>query len=223
MRTRLASIKPFPFVLLLVATLGLLLGSAFPQRSSAANFWEIWFDIPAGASSGSTVSMNCGWHVVCVSPYTTGAGLDWQESSGNGVYFAGAAQWNGAFVQNMAWVDVTNSPSFNGSSCNNTVARVYNWYTGGSPETTQVYTHTTSSGYSHTIYAYSSPWAIRAQAGTVTWPDLGGCTATGAHIHQYLYSGATNTGGFPTASSCNANGCASYNNSTWVHYDSWVY
>lgn len=159
-----------------------------------------------------------------MSPFYTGSGLDWDANADHSVYFAGAARWDGTFVQNAAFVNVTNQPLYDGSKCNNTIADVYNWYT-SAWLTTQVYTHATTGGTSLTVYAYSSPWPIRASIGTAVYPEnLDGCVNGGYHIHNRLYAGAsTNTGGYPIAANCNADACASYSNQTWVYYNSWVY
>ena len=129
----------FPVALLAVVVIGLVLGSGFPRRAHAANYWEFWHDISVGGTSGQTVSLNCGWHTACVSPYSSGAGLDWEETDAY-AYFAGAAGWDSWFVQNAAYAQITNQPSYNGSSCKNVVAEIRNWYT-GSVLAREVYTH----------------------------------------------------------------------------------
>jgi len=113
---------------------------------------------------------------------------------------------------------------FNGSDCKNVVARVRNWYT-GSLLATEVYTHVERSGSTTlTIYAYSSPYPIRAVAGNVATSELEDCGWGGTHVHQYgLDFDATNWGGYPNASSCHTAACASRSNQTWVHYEDWTY
>jgi hypothetical protein len=213
----------FPLALLASVILGLLIGSAFPQRAHAANYWQFWSHIPVGSSDGQTVYLNCGWHSDCGDYPTSGSGLDWEETNSY-AYFAGAAAWDNWYVTNAAYSVVTNSPNYNGSNCKNVVATIRNWYT-GSLIAREVYTHVERSGStSLTIYAYSSPWGIREIVGTVATSELSGCSWGGTHVHNYgLSFDATNSGGYPIWQYCYWDACASYDNGYWVHWEDWVY
>ena len=225
MRTlRSSKFTPFSLAILMAVVVGLSLGSAFPRQAEAANFWELWFDIPAGGSTGQNVYQNCGWHAGSCDNLVTGSALDWDANADSTVYFAGAARWNSWYVTNAAYVNSLNAPYFNGSLCNNTLAPVQNWYT-GNVESVQVYTHSTTTGVNVTVYAYSSPWPIRTPIGTAVYPDLQNWPTSGLHMHVYGFLGlaATNTGGFLDVSQCHDPACDTKNNQTWVHYDWWNY
>jgi len=209
----------FPLALLASVILGLVIGSAFPQRVQAANNWYFWAHIPVGASS-QTVYMNCGWHGKCDNNPTSGNGLDWDETDAY-VYFAGAASWDSWYVTNAAYVELSYSPT---STCTRVRADIKNWYT-DALLATEYYTHTWHySGYHYlTVYAYSTPWGMREVAGVVSNPDLTGCPWTGTHVHAEGTGFDATNGGFPAWQSCRTAHCASYPNGTWVYYEDWTY
>ena len=197
------------------------MGSAFPQRTQAANNWYLWAHIPVGASS-QTVYMNCGWHGRCDTPNeTAGNALDWDETD-EYVYFAGAAQWDNWYVTNAAYVELSYSPT---ATCSRTRAAIYNWYT-DTLLATEYFTHTWQySGYYYIqMYAYSTPYGVRSGAGVVTNPELSTCPWTGTHVHtDGTGFDATNTSSFPSWGTCNWHHCEDYSNGTWVYYEDWTY
>ena len=219
----------FPTALAITVTLGLLLGWASPRPAHASNFWEFWHDIAVGGTTGQTVYLNCGWHTECVSPWTKGNALDWEETNSY-AYLAGAAKWDSWYVTNAAYADVSYEEEYNGSKCKNVVAEIRNWYT-GALLAREVYEHVERSGSTTIqIHAYSSPWPIRRIVGDVSTDELDNCTSwTGSHVHQYgLGFTATDDGPndwdpFPNAASCNDDACWSTSNQTWMHYEAWTY
>jgi hypothetical protein len=219
-------ISYFPLALLTAALVGLGLGSAFPERVHAANFWQFWAHIPVGSGFGQTVYMNCGWHSgACAYPFPSGISMDWEETNSN-AYFAGAGWWDNWWVENAAYALATYQPGFNGSSCKNVVANIYNWHT-NQYLAREVYTHVSRSGSKEiTIYAYSTPWGVRESVGSVVayGSELSGCSHFGTHVHNYgMNFGDTNEDGFWDAVDCNDDACESYDNGTWVHWEGWYY
>ena len=208
----------FPLALLASVILGLVIGSAFPQRVQAANYWQFWSHIPVGASS-QTVYLNCGWHDQCGNSPTSGTALDWEETDAY-VYFAGAASWDSWYVTNAAYVELEYLPS----TCTKVRARIRNWYT-GSTIAYLYYTHVErSDSTTLQIYAYETAWGMREIVGTVATSELSGCSWGGTHVHNYGSSfDATNTGGYPSLSSCHSAACQGFDNGNWVHWEDWVY
>lgn len=51
---------------------------------------------PPTEASGSSAELNCGWHTICLSPYASGLGLDWEDSKASRPS-SGNSWYSGAF------------------------------------------------------------------------------------------------------------------------------
>lgn len=77
---------------ILSSVVGAVGGALLPAGIGNATHHRIdAFMTPPVKSAGQDAILTCGWHVACVSPYTAGIGLDWDDAApvGGTVYFRG--------------------------------------------------------------------------------------------------------------------------------------
>jgi hypothetical protein len=220
----------FSIGLLAAIVVGLALGSAFPKKVLAADYWQIWFDVPVGGTTGQSVLLLCGWHGECDDDPTSGEALDWDPTTGELVYFAGAAKYDGGGLTQAAEVEVENEPMYGTSLCLNVVARV--WKLSENILSRQVYTHADSDDEPEfPVYADSSPLGFRIDVAEAVDPDdeLQNCSILGEnpHVHNYAQlEDAINWNAFPDWEDCEVHTdtlCANpRTNQQWVHWVDWV-
>jgi hypothetical protein len=220
----------FSIGLLAATVVGLALGSAFPKRVHAADYWQIWFDVPVGGTTGDDVTLTCGWHGECETP-TSGNALDWDPpTSAQSAYFAGAAKYDGGGLTKAADVEVKDEPLYQSSLCKNVVARV--WKLSENILSRQVYTHVElDDDFDFPVYADSSPLGFRRDVGEAQFPEdeLENCPIDeegDPHVHNYpQLVDSINWDGFPDSDDCfeqTDSACQNpRTNHQWVHWVDW--
>jgi hypothetical protein len=156
----------------------------------------------------SSIALNCGWHVVCVSPYSSGSALDWRNSGEAAIY------WRSYNVRSdtPSGVIGTGTIASNNGTCKGIRVDVNDAF--GFTKGAILYTHSElSQGYtSFGIYGgWGGPWQ-ELQIGKTASSEFANCVSQGywegPHLHQDR--GATwwqATGPYPPATSCHAVDC----------------
>ena len=221
-------------------TVGLLLGIAFP-RAAFGNLTGHTLGValtPPTQASGSSVELSCGWHVACVSPFTEGYGLDWDDGGSYG------SDWH---FRGFFYVSNSNRTAFkmyplvsvqNLDDCD--VMTV--WITeihSGALMAIPTYTHvkiTSGSSFQWT----GGPWTVyhTKKIGTTIDDDGSNCPFTGSHVHEAHVDYLTDlvlierhTALYPTAEECSLDRCsendppygpyANNNINNWTNHWQW--
>jgi len=230
----------------LLAVAGIFLGlmMLFTQTALAqTNYATVtFFVIPAAGGSnvtGSTgsVSLNCGWHVSCVSPYPGGTGVDW-GSSNRTVYLRAKVVDSLVTASTASVYAKVSGRTVNG--CPQVVAQI--WAKNKVTDTTDdervmnvIFMHTTWNTTTKTVNFNASRTGVitGAAVGTMHDDTNGGCSWGGFHVHsdQESVSGFTisrNTTDIPNAagpcsSSSDAGACNTFNGggTTWTPASHW--
>jgi hypothetical protein len=208
----------------IVTVIGLFLGMAFPRVAlgDLTGYQLAAAMAPPTETSGTSAELNCGWHsdsTGCVSPYTFGYALDWEDkkadrgSYNNPWYFRGffytSASTNRRIATGIPLVSQS-SPDY----CDMMTVWIAEYHSGqlrGIP----VYYHvniTNSTSFAIT----GGPWTVyqnRLIGRTIN--DTGSsCGFGGSHVHESdvpyrtdIVTTTRNTGLYPTAQQCHTAPC----------------
>jgi hypothetical protein len=193
---------------MLAATIGIALGSLVGVLTTGVTKGaEIYVSVYQHGGP-SSISINCGWHSACVSPYTSGSALDWQNSGNAAIYWR---SYNFRSDTSNGTIGTGNIASNNGT-CKGIRVDVYDIF--GFTKGAIQYTHSQlSQQYSSfgIFGGWGGPWQ-ELQIGRTASTEFSSCVNqglwSGPHLHQTR--GATwweVTGPYPSASSCHTSGC----------------
>ncbi len=221
------------YMVVLSILLGFTLGIAVTSRARAAGtgYTIVVTMTPPTLVSGSYATLNCGWHLACVNPYTYSTGLDFEDGNtgyNNPWYFRGYfATGNPA-----GGVVATGTPLVNQSGadvCDRMTVWIIEKYN-GVLRAAPLYVHTkiTNSTVFDIGGSLFGTYFNRQIGATIDDAGLN-CSFTGSHVHEDHVSvngGVTTTlhsSLYPSATTCN-NSCGLFFNSTqngWTRKFSW--
>jgi hypothetical protein len=192
----------------LSALVGVTLGILFPVTTSHA---LSAFSIQV--YPGGNGYLSCGWHQTCLSPYPTGAALDFGDPTW--VYFrsygSGSSGGSLAGQGRIAYVS--------GDQCQHlTYVDIYDLL--GNYRSEVLYEHVSSgyAGYNFWIYGGTPGSTTEYYVGqTIDEPHSPTCPFTGMHVHEQATGGgmSKNTSDYPDVSKCNS--------SCWLLKGNWTY
>jgi len=212
---------------------GALFAVAFPHAGFGAptGYTIVASMTPPTLSSGSSPLLTCGWHAACVSPWSSGVGLDWDDGSsgyGNPWYFRGYF----ATDNPAQGIVATGQPMVNlqhPDYCDRMTVFIMEKY-GNVLRAAPVYTHTNiTNSNAFNIQGSVLGTYISRQIGTTINDQGTNCPFGGSHVHEEhaVISGpvtiSRNTGKYPTASACHTS-CGTFKNnnlSNWTRRFSW--
>lgn len=186
---------------------------------------------PPTLSSGSSPLLNCGWHTACGSPPTSGVALDWEDGGtnyGNPWHFRGFFYVSDGPRTAFRMYPLVNQQ---GSSVCDIMTVWITEKHSGALMAIPTYYHVTLTATSQFDWSGSQWTTYHSRQMGATMNDAGGsCTFFGSHVHDthvsYLpgvVSTTTNTGYYPTASSCSWN-CGTHQNNNinkWIRRWEW--
>ena len=153
-------------------------------------------DVFPGDQSNGWAYMTCGWHDVCLWPYTGTSGLDWgNQDNWDVVWRSRGGRPGETWIIGSAW------PIYWPTNCKNVDVDIID--NSGNPRGWVRYTHSDRPQLTW-FYLWGDPnWYYQTVNVAKTVPyqdDLATCSTTGTHLHQTADPYWTrNAGAFPNA------------------------
>lgn len=114
--------KPWHAALLLaLAVAGSILGAVTTETREADAATQVVINVAPGPQDSNPHFMNCGWHVECLPPYTTGRGIDFRNPAGSQVNWRSNANVSTAVGSAIAASATVTGSSF---GCNSISVRL---------------------------------------------------------------------------------------------------
>jgi len=221
------------WLIAVAAVVGFVLGAGLPSLTEGAPTGRtiIAQMTPPTLASGQQANLNCGWHTACVSPWSTGIALDWEDGGtgyGNPWFFRGFF----AVDSSSSYIVARGAPltvQEGSNKCDIQTVWIIEQFNGvlRAAPTYQHVSRTTSTQF-YILGSLFGTYVNRQIGATVS--DFGGCDFTGSHVHEYhsVISGPTtisrNTSKYPTASTCHNLACGLFTNSSlnnWTRKFTW--
>lgn len=218
----------------LVIAVGLLVGLMSQSASGHQTGATLAVSItPPTLADGSNANLNCGWHTACVSPWTSGYGLDWEDGNtgfGNSWYFRGFFYVSsGTRTAFRMFPLVSNSSPSTCDVMTVWIAEIHSGALMGIPTYTHVnITDSSSFDWSGGIWTEYHSRVI----GTTIDDTGASCAFGGSHVHEahtdYLVGTVTNTrntGLYPLATACHNLACGTFQNNNinkWTNHWEWA-
>lgn len=222
------------FLAALAVVLGVSIGVGWPNGTSGhqTGYQIIVQMTPPTKSSGSSPTLTCGWHTACVSPWSSGVGLDWDDDDdgyGNSWYFRGVMvttnSAGGAVFKGTPLVNQTGS-----EVCERMTVWVTEFHH-GTLRAAPMYTHVNITSASAFTVPGSVLGTYYSKKVGETIDDHGdSCDFFGSHVHEWditVNSPPTttsrNTTKYPSASTCHTT-CGTHRNdlaSSWTRKFTW--
>ncbi len=214
-----------------VFVVSFLLGLAFPFASNGRAYPgdNIWIYMqPPTLSWGSSPLLTCGWHTDCVSPYSSGPALDWDDNNNqflNPWYYRSYNFTSNTSGQVKVAAGQPVTYQSGGPGCE--IMAVWVVDPNGNLRAIPMYEHTSiTNSSSFNIYgrAYPQTQYTNHQVGVTVDDSVNqNCTTTGSHVHEFYYpwSGSTYSQDsiYPAASTCHGYPyCGTHQNSNVNNY-----
>lgn len=210
-----------------VAALALVIPAA--PAAAATRQVAMYLKIPVGETQAK---MECGWHLTCISPYPSGAGIDWNDNNGT-LPESKYVIFRAVVLSNDSWTTEVGSVRFvwwlnpGYGSCNEVLAQVRR----RSDDLIVAkirYLHTRRWD-TRIDPVYASVWGawFERTAAKMVDDGEGGCSWEGYHAHVWdtpVLGGVVRNTGIPNAAGCSPAPCKKiYSDpvSVWERYVHW--